>query len=69
MCRDAQGYIVHHKVELTPDNINDPDVTLNMANLLYLCQDCHNKIHGKEEPRSVFVGGEVLPPCLHRKAL
>lgn len=38
------GYIVHHKVELTPDNINNPDITLNWDNLEYCCQDCHNKI-------------------------
>ncbi len=25
-CHEAPGYIVHHKIELTPDNINDPDI-------------------------------------------
>ena len=40
------GYILHHKIELTPDNINDPDITLNHDNLQYLCLDCHNRIHG-----------------------
>ena len=39
------GYIVHHKCYLTPDNINDPDVTLNFDNLEYLCLKCHNKEH------------------------
>lgn len=39
------GYIVHHKCYLTPENINDPSVTLNWDNLEYLCQDCHNKEH------------------------
>lgn len=42
------GWIVHHKVYLTPDNINDPDVTLNFNNLEYLCLDCHNIEHGGE---------------------
>jgi 5-methylcytosine-specific restriction endonuclease McrA len=43
------GYIVHHKCYLTPDNILDPDVSLNWNNLEYLCHDCHNKEHFKEE--------------------
>lgn len=40
------GYIVHHKVKLTPDNIHDPAITLNWDNLQYLCLECHNQIHG-----------------------
>lgn len=40
------GYIVHHKIKLTPLNINDPNVTLNWDNLQYLCLDCHNREHG-----------------------
>ena len=39
------GYIVHHKIELTPTNITDPYVTLNWDNLNYVCMNCHNKIH------------------------
>lgn len=39
------GYIVHHKEILTPQNINDPNVTLNWEKLEYLCQECHNKEH------------------------
>lgn len=43
------GYIVHHKCYLTPENITDPNVTLNWDNLEYLCHDCHNKEHFKEK--------------------
>lgn len=39
------GYIVHHKELLTPENINNPYVTLNWDKLEYVCQDCHNKEH------------------------
>lgn len=46
-CGEHPGYIIHHKVELTPDNINDPDVSLSFGNLMYLCHDCHNRIHGR----------------------
>lgn len=43
------GYIVHHKTTLTPDNINDPYITLHFDNLRYLCLVCHNKTHGHGE--------------------
>lgn len=39
------GLIVHHKEILTPNNINDPNVSLNWDKLEYLCLDCHNKEH------------------------
>lgn len=39
------GKIVHHKVTLTPENINDPNITLNWDLLEYDCQDCHNQEH------------------------
>lgn len=42
-CRTELGYICDHKEELTPDNINDPEITLNHDNLQYLCLACHNK--------------------------
>ena len=39
------GKIVHHKIYITPQNINDPDITLNWDNLELHCQDCHNQEH------------------------
>jgi len=45
------GKILHHKVYLTPQNINDPSISLNHELLEYLCQDCHNgEHHGSHEP-------------------
>lgn len=35
----------HHKVELTLDNIDDVNVTLNPNNIEVLCHDCHNAAH------------------------
>jgi hypothetical protein len=35
----------HHKVELTLDNIDDVNVTLNPDNIEVLCHDCHNAAH------------------------
>ena len=48
-----QGYIVHHKIPLTPENIGNPDITLSWSNFMYLCLECHNAIHGKEEGRQM----------------
>ena len=45
-CHDRPGEIVHHRVWLTPDNINDSAVTLSYSNLEYVCHSCHDKIHG-----------------------
>lgn len=39
---------VHHIVHLTPDNANDPSVSMNMANLVSLCRDCHFEEHRGE---------------------
>ncbi len=48
--RIEPGKILHHKTMLTPQNINDPYITLNWDNLIYECQDCHNQEgHGKEK--------------------
>lgn len=46
-----EGYIVHHKKHLTPANINNPEITLSWDNLMYLCLECHNRIHGKQDER------------------
>ncbi len=35
------GEIVHHKKYLTPENIDNPAVTLNESNLELLCRECH----------------------------
>lgn len=34
---------VHHIIPLTPDNINDPNISLNPSNLMCLCGNCHKK--------------------------
>lgn len=40
------GEIVHHVIELTPQNITDESIALNANNLKLLCRDCHGKVHG-----------------------
>ncbi|WP_130811415.1 HNH endonuclease [Olsenella sp. Marseille-P4559] len=38
--------MVHHIQELTPDNINDPNITCGLDNLVSLCDRCHKITHG-----------------------
>lgn len=37
--------ICHHVIHVTPNNINDPNITLNWENMRALCHDCHTKLH------------------------
>ena len=62
-CLDAGiyniGEIVHHRVEITPDNIDNPDITLNWDNLRLVCRDCHAKAHGSTKRFKVDAFGRV----------
>ena len=51
--------IVHHKIELTPDNIDDPNITLNWNNLQCLCRECHAAAHGSQKRWKVDENGRV----------
>lgn len=39
------GEIVHHKIHLTPENIDNPSIALSFGNLELLCRDCHGDEH------------------------
>lgn len=54
-CHQKLGYIVHHKILLTPHNINDPGVALSWDNFSYECKDCHDLHEGHG------VGGNAAP--------
>jgi len=66
-----RGYIVHHKILLTADNINDDNVTLDLNNLEYLCQQCHNREHnGGDVCREEYcfdVNGNFVPKKIPRE--
>lgn len=40
--------IVHHKIHLNPQNMSDPNITLNWDNLEAVCRKCHAEIHEGE---------------------
>lgn len=44
------GKIVHHKIHLTPQNINDLAITLSEDNLELLCRECHAIEHEGQLP-------------------
>ena len=39
------GDEVHHKIRLTPQNITQPEISLNWENLELLCKQCHHEEH------------------------
>ena len=53
------GEIVHHKIHLTPANINDPAVTLNFKNLELVCRECHALEHSNGRRYVVDAAGNV----------
>ena len=36
---------VHHKKPITPENVKNPEITLNHQNLMALCDECHREQH------------------------
>ena len=56
------GVIVHHKIYITPDNINDPRITLDWNNLECVCRQCHEDEHKHgmhmRKPKRYIVGAD-----------
>lgn len=61
ICKDEPGYIVHHKVWLTPENIGDPDIALNPNNFLYVCFECHGAIEDGQNIYYFDDAGNIQP--------
>lgn len=50
--------IVHHKIELTEENVNDFNISLNPDNVEIVCFNCHNMEHrrfGYENSKLVYL--------------
>lgn len=55
--------VVHHRIILTPGNIDNAEITLNPDNLEALCQDCHAAVHADEDRHrryAVNSNGDVI---------
>ena len=50
------GVIVHHKIYLSPSNINDPMITLSFENLELLCLPCHSNEHNRTHKEVIREG-------------
>ena len=61
-CHTVPGAIVHHRVYLTPANINDPEISLSFRNLEYLCHECHDREHNSRLRVRFDENGRVIPP-------
>lgn len=58
MIADTSKLIGHHKIKLTEQNVNDPTIALNPANVEVICFDCHNKEHerfGYQKSKQVYI--------------
>lgn len=53
----AYDIILHHKIELTEDNVHDYNISLNPDNIMIVSHKTHNYIHNKlgHSKREVFV--------------
>ena len=54
------GEVVHHITELTPDNISNPDISLNFNNLKLLCRDHHGQAHRQGRRYFVNSDGKII---------
>ena len=75
MCGVIAGMDMQHTVDicvrgvcvvafcLTPENIDNPEITLNYNNLELLCRQCHAEVHDKRKKcRRFTIGpdGEII---------
>jgi hypothetical protein len=54
----SKDLIGHHKIELTPENVNDRSISLDPEMIEIICFDCHNKVHnrfGRNTGRQVYI--------------
>lgn len=46
-----KGEIVHHSIHLDEENFQDATISLNPANLILVCRECHALEHGAHKCR------------------
>ena len=51
---------VHHRMPITPENLNDPGITLSYDNLMALCERCHAEQHHRRRWRCDPAGHVIL---------
>ena len=55
--------VIHHIKPITESNVNDPNVTVNLDNLMALCTECHAAVHsgGKKKRYTIDAAGRIAP--------
>lgn len=60
----AYDIVAHHVIELTEDNVSDPEIALNPDNIMLVHHECHNQIHDRfgyePDKRVYYVWGSPL---------
>ena len=46
ICGERPGFIVHHSINLTAENVKIPDITLEPKRLRFVCKQCHDTLPG-----------------------
>lgn len=54
------GEIVHHKIHLDGENVQDPEISLAWSNLLLVCRKCHGELHAGQR-WTVDGTGRIIP--------
>ncbi len=57
------GSHLHHKIELTDENVNDINISINPDNLVWLHKSCHNELHGRFMKANKKIILVVGAPC------
>ena len=65
-CGTELGTQVHHRIRLTPENLYSAEISLDEGNLELLCDQCHEKEHGKHRMRAMPDGHVELDPPLQK---
>ena len=50
-CGLKPAELVHHKIHLTPKNVYDNSIALNLDNLISVCASCHSELHRGEHAK------------------
>lgn len=64
----AYDCIGHHVIELTEENVNDAEISLNPDNIVLVHHRCHNFIHNKLEYKTRYVYLVYGPPLSGKTA-
>lgn len=58
-CHTHPAEEVHHKIYLTQQNIYDESISLNAANLISLCRDCHQNEHKHSRTNQRLINKDI----------